>query len=300
MIRWTEPNKTRFAAMYSEGASEASLFAALPGLTHGAISGQSRRMQMHRPLAPERVRGLPADHPAAVDGRTMFPTRIRDPGDAPNVLVPGAWQRKLGSIVTKGAWAGFPIFALTLEERATCPRECHNWFSCMGNGMQAAWRNRHGAELEAKLGRELAALQLAHPGGFVVRLHVLGDFYSEAYLAKWSGWLDQFPALHVFGYTAWDWLSPIGSAIAVLAFQHWDRFAVRLSSREPGTMRAVTLWQVPSKTDGFRRGSTIVCPVQLGKTACCGSCALCWSPAARTKTIGFVAHGPAWAGRPVA
>lgn len=295
MIRWTAENRDRFASLYTTGVALSAIRAAMPGLTNGAIAGQAIRMQLHRPMAPEKVRGLPDDNDALIEGRTIFPTRVRAAGDAPNLLVPGAWSRKLGSIVTKGGWRGFPIYALTLEERATCPRDCHNWAACYGNSMQGSWRNQHGPELEAKLERELAALQREHPGGFVVRLHVLGEFYSVDYVRRWAAWLDRFPALHVFGYTARDWLSDIGAELAVLSFRRWDRFAVRLSSRDPGRMRAVTLWQTP--VAGGPSGETIVCPAQLGRAKGCGSCGLCWSPAARGKTIGFIAHGPAWSGR---
>lgn len=294
MIRWTPENRAAFAGLYRGGATLSAIRAALPGLTNGAIAGQAIRMQLHRPSAPQSVRGLSSQHPAVVDGHTMFPTRVREAAAAPNLLAPGAWQRKLGAVITKGAWSGFPIYALTLEERATCPRECHNWATCMGNGMQAAWRNRHGVALERTLDRELAALQREHPGGFAVRLHILGDFYSVDYVRRWGEWIDRFPALHVFGFTAWDWLTDIGAAVAVLAFQRWDRFAVRLSSREPGLMRAVTLYDdMPSP-----RPDVIVCPAATGKTRGCNTCGLCWAPAARKKTIAFIAHGPAWEGRP--
>jgi hypothetical protein len=68
--------------------------------------------------------------------------------------------------------------------------------------MQAAERIVAGPALEAALWDELAALQQMHPGGFLVRLHVLGDFYSVDYAQLWHEALEAYPALHIFGYTA--------------------------------------------------------------------------------------------------
>jgi hypothetical protein len=61
---------------------------------------------------------LPYDHPAAMDGRTIYPTTVMAVSDETTVLKSGSNQWKLGSKVLKGHWAGFPIFALTLEERS--------------------------------------------------------------------------------------------------------------------------------------------------------------------------------------
>ena len=156
------------------------------------------------------------------------------------MLMPGAHSPKLGAVVTKGAWRGMPIYSLTLEERATCPRDCANWLSCYGNGMHLAWRNRHGPELEAGLERELAALQAKYPDGFVCRLHVLGDFYSPEYVRKWGDWLERFPALRVFGYTAWRAESEIGTEIARLSGDRdrWERFAIQVEARRRGGQSA--------------------------------------------------------------
>ena len=38
-------------------------------------------------------------------------------------------------VVTKGRWRGYPVFTLTLEERATCPSYCEQWDECYGNNM---------------------------------------------------------------------------------------------------------------------------------------------------------------------
>ena len=84
-------------------------------------------------------------------------------------------------VVKKGKFKGYVIFTLTLEERATCPRECYHWDNCYGNNMAFAHRIEHGPALEAKLGEEIAELCATYKG-VIIRLHVLGDFYSVDYV----------------------------------------------------------------------------------------------------------------------
>lgn len=290
MTKLSLEQDAQFAALYRSGATRREWHEAFPGVSDGMFNGRITRLGLHRPLRPERVAGLKPDNSAVVEGRTKFPSRVRSARNAPRLLMPGNNSAKLGKIVTKGAWRGMPIYSLTLEERATCPRSCHHWSSCMGNGMHLAWRLRHGVDLEVGLHRELGVLQRKHPGGFVVRLHVLGDFVSVRYLERWAFWLDLYPALRVFGYSAWPVDTPIGAAVSRLTEARWDRFAIRLSSTEPGTRRAITLWEMP--TPEISRKHIVVCPAQLNKTASCASCAICWSPAARERTIAFIAHGP--------
>lgn len=240
----------------------------------------------HLELASQsEYRGLRADHPASRLGRSIFPKSIVNAADAPRVLVSGINQRKLGDRVTKGKWRGMPIYALTLEERATCPWSCANWLLCYGNSMPYSRRHAAGGDLLAALQLELRTLQCSYPGGFLVRLHVLGDFYSADYVSCWSRWLDEFPALHIFGYSAWPIDSEIGKAVHGLAGRRWDRFAIRQSHTEPGPRRAITV------TQNGDHQSVVVCPAQTGKTATCGSCGLCWAAAAQDKTIAFIQHG---------
>ena len=163
--------------------------------------------------------------------------------------------------------------------------------------MHFSRRHRAGPELVAQLDRELAALQRAHPRGFVVRLHILGDFYSVAYAQAWAGWLDRFPALHVFGYTARPRHTSIGAAVVSLRDRRWDRFAVRSSTVESAPASAVTIDRIP---EAARVAEGIVCPAQTGGAETCGRCGLCWALAARDKTIVFVLHGAAGSRRPSA
>ena len=90
---------------------------------------------------------------------------------------------KLGKRVTKGKLKGFPIFTLTLEERATCPASCIHWGDCYGNNMMNAIRYKGDQALLDQIESDLAYYQAKYPKGFLVRLHILGDFYSVAYVA---------------------------------------------------------------------------------------------------------------------
>ena len=285
---WTAQAEARLRAHHASGLSYRSI-ATVMGLTVGQISGRMRLLNLHFRIRESAV-PLRSDHPAAVDARTIFPATVADPGDTWKVLKPGRESFKLGAIVEKGAWRGFPIFSLTLEERATCPRSCAQWLWCYGNTSAYRTRIAHGADLEAALHAELSELDRAarrRHRGFAVRLHMLGDFYSAAYVDLWRAWLDRSPTLHVFGYTAWPLGSEIGDAVHDLAHTSWRRFAIRQSASEPGAHRTIV---VRDAAEAEAAGA-IVCPAQTGATRCCGTCGLCWAPAARDKTIAFLRHG---------
>ena len=258
--------------------------------------GQVRRRFTDKPqLAPEKVSGLPADHDAVREKRTLFPSTVVDPADSPRLLVSGENNPKLGDRVTKGPWKGMPIYQLTLEERATCPETCHHWLTCYGNGMQRARRHRPSPDLPDLLAKEIGQLAEKHPKGFVVRLHNLGDFYNPGYVRLWGNFLQAFRPLHVFGYTAWPVDTPIGDAVRKLRDEQWDRFAIRTSGPRPEPAGATTIDYVPDRPvqpDG------IVCPAQSGRTDCCGTCGLCWHPNAKDETIVFVLHGPRFVPKP--
>ena len=91
----------------------------------------------------------PVLHPAIVEGRTIYPQQVMQPGKY-NVLKPGANSCKTGPKILKGRWAGMPIYTLTLEERRTCPGSCRHWRSCYGNRTPWAERYVHGPNLEAR------------------------------------------------------------------------------------------------------------------------------------------------------
>lgn len=229
--------------------------------------------------------GMPAyDNPAFMESRTMFPGMRRDPNDVERALKSGINSAKIGGLIRKGRWKNFPIYTLSIEERATCPMSCRHWRSCYGNNMPFAQRIQHGPALELMLEREVADLAKAHRRGFAIRLHNLGDFYSTAYVEMWSRLLTQHPQLHAFGFSArHDYHGdPIARALIDLVGKRWSRFAIRLSNAPLEACATVSI-EHPYQ----RPPDAIICPAQLGKTESCSTCALCWQT---TKRIAFIQH----------
>jgi hypothetical protein len=204
------------------------------------------------------------------------------------VLKESTTNKKLGSggkFIRKGRYRGMPLYSLTLEERATCWEGCPNLDLCYGDNMPFAKRYEPGPALEQAIETDLAALSTRHPDGFVVRLHVLGDFYSVAYVQHWEQMLLQFPALRIFGYTHWPYAHPIGQAVTGMATACPDRVALRRSDRTdsadplPGAMTIAR--------DAEPYPNTVVCPEQTGQTESCTTCGLCMN----TKTaVSFIDH----------
>jgi len=242
------------------------------------------RVSRHRSHAAEEARAMPpVGHPALAEGRTLYPSTVVPVDGLQNVLVAGANSHKIGDVVRKGRWKGFRIYTVTLEERRTCPESCAVWRSCYGNAMHFARRIAHGPAFEERLGHELAVLQSRHGGGFAVRLHVLGDFYSEDYVELWRSFLVRFPSLHVFGFSArWTRDDPIAVKLVHLVLEHWDRFAIRFSNAPVDECSTVTIEHPLQKPD-----DAILCPQQLGKTASCATCGLCWQS---RRPIAFLRH----------
>lgn len=229
---------------------------------------------------------LSEDHPAVQEGRTRYPAMVRHASGAKGrrVLKSGHNNGKIGRVVRKGKWAGYPIWTLTLEERATCPRSCKQWHDCYGNKMHFSERLVPGPALENRISAELAEHQVTNPGGFVVRLHILGDFYSVDYVVKWRDWLKKYPALHVFGYTAWPMNdSAIGLAVRGLRDRWPGRFVIRFSDQEdPEGWTTEVIEDALDASPG-----SIICPAEQHKTACCATCGLCW---ATSRKIAFLRH----------
>lgn len=234
-------------------------------------------------LAGKSAHLLAFDHPAFMEGRTLYPSTVISPSSE-TVLKSGYNSAKIGTRIAKGRWKGFEVYTLTLEERATCPISCRHWRSCFGNGSQRAHRFEHGPELESVIESEVIELSRKHPRGFACRIHVLGDFYSVAYVELWARLLDQHPQLHAFGFSArWEYHSdPIAKALIDLVQQRWSRFAIRFSNAPIEQLATVSIehpYQKPA--------DAILCPQQLGKTASCSTCALCWQS---TRRIAFIQH----------
>ncbi len=128
----------------------------------------------------------------------------------------------------------------------------------------------------------------------MVRLHVLGDFYSEGYTQFWQRMMALFPMLCVWGYTHRPPNSRIGRRITWLNQNMPSRWVVRFSVSETMARRysrhsrATTIWRKPEDTvvpEGH------VCPASIEAAVACGTCGLCWAPEMEGKTIVFPGHG---------
>lgn len=257
------------------------------------------------PIATGESKPLAADHPALQEQRTLFPGTVRTPSPAGGVLIGGENNVKIGGYVLVGPLKGARILTLALEERATCPRSCKRWADCYGNSMPMAKRWAAGPELLSAIEADLEAAFKEHEK-VLVRLHVLGDFYSLEYVEFWARMLKHHPGLYLFGFTAhapvYDsarqtvgkWGYEIGHAVGTLnsLFACEDsgpRAWIRWSERT-GDMGAFT---IPFPTEEPTIGDAIVCPEQRDaidrpeKQTHCGSCGLCWG---RRRAIAFIRH----------
>jgi hypothetical protein len=234
-----------------------------------------------------RAARLPAvDGPAMRGLRTMYPSTVVDAVDGVAVLKSGHNSPKIGAVILKGRWRGMPVYTLTLEERATCPVSCRHLRSCFGNKMQWAVRFNPGEALERRLVEDVVRLAAKHPRGFVVRVHVLGDFYSVRYVDLWRAMLETVPALHAFGYTA-RWDDELGARLRSLVREHWPRFAVRFSNAPAMGLPVTVSIELPVQ----RPPGAFICPEQhapSGRRAeSCADCGACWST---RKAVAFLQH----------
>lgn len=224
---------------------------------------------------------------------TRYTRSVRPPPDRPPssglfVVKPSATNGKLGrggSMITKGPFRGLPLYSLTLEERATCWSGCQNWTRCYGDNMPFAHRYEPGPDLEMAILCDLLGLTDRHPRGFVMRLHVLGDFYSVEYVDFWRTQLVDFPNLRLFGYTHWPPGTPVGDALTQLVRDYPMQAAFR---RSDGDKHADPLpVAVTISRDAAAAPGTVVCPEQTGRTISCTTCGLCMN---RRTHISFRDH----------
>ena len=197
------------------------------------------------------------------------------------MLKSGGNNKKLGRRIKKTAWAGAPIFSLTLTERDTCPTSCHHWNDCYGNNMPFATRYSvadYGA-FSGRLEQELETLFQKHDK-VAVRLHVLGDFFSTEYVTFWDEMLCKFPGLLIWGYTART--CDIGKRLQRLNQTYPERCVIRWSRNEDSVS--------PDKrhaADESFEGKSFTCPEQTGKTDSCATCGACWMS---NLTVKFLSH----------
>ena len=217
---------------------------------------------------------------------TRYQKSKRTLADYPYEVLKKPSSAKIGSAgryVKKGKLKGAEVYTLTLTERETCPTSCGHWDDCYGNNMPFAHRLEHGRELEDRLIEEVGekCRKAADKGRKVlVRLHVLGDFYSVGYVQLWRKLLVLHKNLYVWGYThhTAETNSPIYRELFYVRNGFPDRWHVRWSD---------TGMRFSANSEEL--GTTgIVCPEQEGKTAACTTCSLCWD--APDKNIIFKTH----------
>lgn len=213
---------------------------------------------------------------------TRYRSKVTEPGDQP--LKPGRHVEKVGSVVSKGFWKGAQIYVLTLEERRTCSTTCKMYEHCYGNNMPKAKRLKHGLDLTEAIEAQLKKMDQKGKRKrlVVIRLHILGDFYSPEYVKFWEFMLVMYDWLRIFGYTAWPAESDIGKEVLrVRAGPLGHRFMIRTSGYGYQLAAFVRKKNEPIPEGAFQ------CPEQTKKTKECGTCGACWST---LKNVVFIQH----------
>ena len=222
---------------------------------------------------------------AIKNGRTVYTNNVFNPFNYNTNLLKISHNKKLGKFVSKGRHKNKYLYSLSLEERKTCPTSCFHWKTCYGNNMPFAHRFRASKNLLVKLHKEIKLLSKKHKEGILIRLHVVGDFYSVAYVKFWKKMLSLYPNISVFGYTARTPYSEIGKEIVKLRNKLWNRFSVRLSNNVTHKLTANSEDLLSEKlllsnnVIGLKCQSShyVICPEQLNKVENCASCGLCWN-----------------------
>ena len=210
---------------------------------------------------------------------TRYQKGVKAPNN--NMLKRGKQNVKLGDKVAVKMWKGMTIYSLTLEERATCPPECEQWDNCYGDNMPFGHRFDHTQNnFNYLLEEQLTKLNEKHSEGLVIRLHILGDFFSSNYARQWERWLRQFVNLRVFGYTHHRQETEIGSVLAGMNRLWRDRWRIRFSD-DLNTEFSAHVASDTTTTGG------IMCPEQIGKTDSCATCGYCWTS---EKPVVFIEH----------
>ena len=217
-------------------------------------------------------------HQAIVNSQTMYRKNVHDAGNYAYAVIKASTNIKLGKKVTKGHLKGAKIFTLTLEERATCDSDCEHWLDCYGNNMPFGHRFKANDALLVSIERDLDRLD-AKGKPYLVRLHILGDFFSVEYILFWRRQLAKRNLLNVYGYTRNHPTKSLGYALKLVRKQYGKRFAIRFSNYPDDPFSAQS---EHVSTEG------IGCPVQEDKTDSCSTCTLCWEM--EDKSIIFYDH----------
>jgi hypothetical protein len=195
--------------------------------------------------------------------------------------------------IRKGIWKGMPLFVLTLEEISTCPASCPlnvpppvNPFRyrekgtvCYGANMPYAIRKDHRSpEFYSGITSDLEILSARYPGGFVLRLHELGDFFSVEYVTFWQSMLLAYEGLRIFGYS--HCTGEIGNELDETFKLFEGRFNIMDSDATHRTGIR------PTAVVGSMDDHTC-CPQQTKKTPSCITCGLCMNGFTK---ISFLPH----------
>ena len=230
---------------------------------------------------------------AIKESRTLFPKNVKSVSDGMGKTERAlkiSKNNKLLESVTIGKYKDFPMVSLTLEERATCTKNCLVYDVCFGNNMPFATRYKVDQALLNQIEIDLDYYSTKYPDGFLVRLHVLGDFSSVDYVLFWERMLVEHPALHIFGYTdRWhndSLCAGIRDEIIRLRLKYGWRFAIRDSNNPDHNFTALNMDSEIAKTK-LKNKELFICPEQLGKVNGCGDCGLCWTS---KKAVGFITH----------
>lgn len=236
-------------------------------------------------------------------GTTMFPYKVKHPEKTSRGLY-ALKSAKANTKVGKGRtkllkgteeFRGRPVYSLTLIERETCPETCAHWDTCYTNAMPFAHRYAPGPALEEALRKDVDHLATKHPDGFVVRLHIAGDYYSVEYVHLWMELLSKHPELRIYSYTHRQLTDPIGRAATQMAQEFPERVSVLRSDPESPDDPLPAAYSV--MYDEEPRDDAVVCPVQMremggsGPASCleCGLCMRAYS--SKTINIQFLLHG---------
>ena len=222
-------------------------------------------------------------HKAILNSTTLYQKNIFNPKDYKFKAIKASTNKKLGKKVTKGKLKNAKMYTLTLVERETCSKECEHYLDCYGNNMPFAHRIKANDSIYQLLDNDLNELDKKNKP-YLIRLHVLGDFFSVDYVNYWKKQLETRPNLNIYGYTRYHTTmndineAMIGLAIDSIRVQYPYRFMIRFSN---DTTKEFSAHSEEITTNG------IACPVQEDKTDSCGTCTLCWTV---NKPIIFKTH----------
>ena len=226
-------------------------------------------------------------HTAIANNTTLYYNSkftIRDVSNYNFKVLKPSTNKKLGKIITKGKHKGKKMFTLTLIERETCTNECEHYYDCYGNNMPFAHRFEVNRAFMLKLESDVHHTARANPNGFIVRLHILGDFESIEYVIFWERMLILYPNMAIYGYTRnhidskYKHIRGIAKELTRIRSKYSDRFAVRFSNKLDENFSANS---EEITSDG------ITCLAQVKENISCSACTLCWSS---KKPIRFLTH----------